>query len=147
MHCQLQVFDANGHSVPWLLGQAQSPRPVAYLQLVRRGGVEVDMLNNARLFNYGGVMPRGESDVKVGGQATVLLTLPHLTSCRCVKPSCTSSTQVVGASRHLYSSTIQDAVLTHNAPWLDVHDGCRVVDLLWSDDKSSVIGTHGSSGI
>lgn len=86
-------------------------------ELVCRGGVEVDMLNNARLFNYGGVMPRGESDVKV-----------------------------VGASRHLYNSAIQDAVLARNAPWLNVHDGCRVVDLLWSDDKSSVKGVKLEGG-
>ena len=68
-----------GRSSPWLPSNALCPQSVPHLQLVCRGGVEVDMLNNARLFNYGGVMPRGESDVKVGaGPAGYGATCFHL---------------------------------------------------------------------
>lgn len=54
--------------------------------------------------------------------------------------------QVVGASRHLIQTVMQEQVLADNAPWLHVRDRCKVSGLLWSDDGSSVSGAPAAAG-
>ncbi|KAL4433620.1 hypothetical protein ABPG75_000061 [Micractinium tetrahymenae] len=91
--------------------------PGFHQELVRRGGVEVDMLKDVRMFTLGAPLAHGESSIKV-----------------------------VLASRHVYQSTIQDEVLSRKAPWLDARDSTRVTGLTWSDDKSCVTGVKLGNG-
>lgn len=87
-------------------------------ELVRRGGVPMDLGRDLRVYDYGG------------------------TFARCNK----SSLEVVGCSRNLVQTTLQDEVLSRNAGRLRVRDGCRVSGLHWSSDKASVLGVELEGG-
>lgn len=86
-------------------------------ELVRRGGVELDVAKDLRFFDFGQPFARGPS-----------------------------SLTIVGATRHLIHLALHEEVTARNAGRLTMRSGCRVAGLLWSEDKSGVEGVKLSDG-
>ncbi|KAL4858928.1 putative epoxidase LasC [Chlorella vulgaris] len=80
-------------------------------ELVRRGGVKLDLAKDLRFYDFGANYVRADSTLKS-----------------------------VGASRALIQTTLQDEVMRRNAGKLTVMDGCRVSGLLWDEKKTCVKG-------
>ncbi|KAL4459144.1 hypothetical protein ABPG75_014009 [Micractinium tetrahymenae] len=82
-------------------------------ELVRRGGVELDVARDLRFFDFGAPYARGPS-----------------------------SLTIVAATRHLIHSALHDEVTGCNAGKLTVRGSCRVAGLLWSEDGNAVEGVR-----
>lgn len=91
--------------------------PGFHEELVRRGGVELDVAKDVRFYDFGAPFARGPS-----------------------------SLTIVGASRHLIHCALHDEVTSRNQGRLALRSGCRVTGLLWSEDKSGVEGVQLSDG-
>jgi hypothetical protein len=132
------------------------------MQLVRRGGIKLDLARDLRFYDFGANYVRADSTLKVTPRlpcSTITLAVctpaqkplpvtlgagrfrPHqLLLLLLLLSAAFPGAQSVGASRALIQSTLQDEVMRRNAGKLTVMDGCRVSGLLWDEEKTRVKG-------
>ncbi|KAI7837614.1 hypothetical protein COHA_008540 [Chlorella ohadii] len=96
----------------------ESVLPGFKAEMVRRGAWDLDVGRDFQFFDFGA-------------------PFAHATE---------SSLKSIGASRHLIQSTLQDEVLARHAGRLEVLDGWRVSNLVWSEDRGTVLGVELADG-